>query len=54
MHKVASYILSLQGSNPPNGKAPQGDLYVPEQDNTVPEAEMGADSTSQAETIGMN
>ena len=30
MHKVASYILSLQGSNPPNGKAPQGDLYVPE------------------------
>jgi len=27
MQKVASYILSLQGSNPPNAKDPQGDLY---------------------------
>ena len=24
---VASYILSLQGTNPPNAKEPQGDLY---------------------------
>jgi cytochrome c oxidase cbb3-type subunit 3 len=29
MQKVASYILSLQGTNPPNQKAPQGDLYDP-------------------------
>jgi cytochrome c oxidase cbb3-type subunit 3 len=29
MQKVASYILSLQGTNPPNQKAPQGDLYEP-------------------------
>jgi cytochrome c oxidase cbb3-type subunit III len=29
MQKVASYILSLQGTNPPNAKAPQGDLYDP-------------------------
>lgn len=27
MQKVASYILSLQGTNPPNAKEPQGDLY---------------------------
>jgi cytochrome c oxidase cbb3-type subunit 3 len=27
MQKVASYILSLQGSNPPNAKDPQGDLF---------------------------
>lgn len=27
MQKVASYILSLQGSNPPNAKDPQGDLW---------------------------
>lgn len=27
MQKVASYILSLQGSNPPNAKEPQGNLY---------------------------
>jgi cytochrome c oxidase cbb3-type subunit III len=25
---VASYILSLKGTNPPNGKAPQGEKYV--------------------------
>jgi cytochrome c oxidase cbb3-type subunit III len=38
---VASYIKSIHGTNPPNGKAPQGDLY----------SEGGAvksDSTSQA------
>ena len=29
MQKVASYILSLQGTNPPNQKAPQGNLYEP-------------------------
>ena len=27
MQKVASYILSLQGTNPPNAKDPQGDLW---------------------------
>lgn len=27
IQKVASYILSLQGSNPPNQKEPQGELY---------------------------
>jgi cytochrome c oxidase cbb3-type subunit III len=26
IQKVASYILTLQGTNPPNGKAPQGEL----------------------------
>jgi cytochrome c oxidase cbb3-type subunit 3 len=26
---VASFVLSLQGSNPPNAKAPQGDLFEP-------------------------
>jgi len=27
IQEVASYILSLQGSNPANGKAPQGEVY---------------------------
>lgn len=27
MHKVASYILSIQGTNPPNAKEPQGEIY---------------------------
>lgn len=31
MQKVASFILSLQGTNPPNAKAPQGEIYEPEE-----------------------
>lgn len=30
IHQVSSYILTLQGTNPPNPKAPQGEKYVPE------------------------
>lgn len=30
MHQVASYLLTLQGTNPPNPKEPQGELYEPE------------------------
>lgn len=30
IHKIASYILSLQGTNPSDGKAPQGELWVPD------------------------
>jgi cytochrome c oxidase cbb3-type subunit 3 len=26
---LASFVLSLQGTNPPNAKAPQGDLFTP-------------------------
>lgn len=37
MQKVASYILSMQGTNPPNGKAPQGNLYEPEDELTMNE-----------------
>jgi cytochrome c oxidase cbb3-type subunit 3 len=28
MQEVASYVLSLQGTNPPNGKAPEGAAYT--------------------------
>jgi cytochrome c oxidase cbb3-type subunit 3 len=28
MQKVASYIKSLKGTNPPNAKEPQGDLWT--------------------------
>lgn len=44
MNEVASYILTLVGSNPPNQKAPEGELY--EGDTTPP-----ADTTN---VIGMN
>ena len=42
MQKVASYILTFQGTNPPNAKEPQGDLYEPE-------SNMETDSTQQAD-----
>jgi len=32
MQAVSSYILSLQGTNPPNAKEPQGELYIPKVD----------------------
>jgi cytochrome c oxidase cbb3-type subunit 3 len=28
IQQIASYVLSLQGTNPPGGKAPEGELYV--------------------------
>jgi cytochrome c oxidase cbb3-type subunit 3 len=34
MHKTASYILTLVGTNPPNGKEPQGEKLQVE--NTMP------------------
>jgi len=30
IQEVASYILSIHGTNPPNPKAPQGNIYIPE------------------------
>ncbi|MFN7119407.1 MAG: cbb3-type cytochrome c oxidase N-terminal domain-containing protein [Saprospiraceae bacterium] len=48
MQRVASFILSLHGTNPPNGKEPQGEKF---QASPTP-----SDSTAaqQAQTIGMN
>jgi cytochrome c oxidase cbb3-type subunit III len=31
IQEVTSYILSLQGTNPANGKAPEGEKYMPEE-----------------------
>lgn len=32
IQNVSSYLLTMQGTNPPNGKAPEGDLYVPKKE----------------------
>jgi cytochrome c oxidase cbb3-type subunit 3 len=32
MRDVSSYIITLAGTNPPNAKAPQGEVYQPEAD----------------------
>ena len=35
MEQVTNYILSLQGTNPPNPKAPEGKEYIPNVSETV-------------------
>ena len=41
IQKIASYILTLQGTNPPDAKAPEGDKYVQE----------GAEESSEEATV---
>ncbi|MEQ8302406.1 MAG: cbb3-type cytochrome c oxidase N-terminal domain-containing protein [Cyclobacteriaceae bacterium] len=41
IQNVSSYILTMQGSNPPNPKAPEGELFKPQL-----QEEMPADTTS--------
>lgn len=55
MAQVSSYILSLQGTKPPNAKEPQGELYEPEgatseEDTTSEGNENPADSTDKPTT----
>lgn len=42
IQKVASFILTLEGTNPPNQKEPQGDLY----EEVAPQAQPTPDSTA--------
>jgi cytochrome c oxidase cbb3-type subunit 3 len=37
MQQVSSFIISIQGTNPANAKAAQGELYVPEETKTAEE-----------------
>lgn len=48
MAQVTSYILSLQGTNPSNGKAPEGTLYTAQADTTSAAAAILPDSTATA------
>ena len=47
MQAVASFILTLQGTNPPDAKGPQGELYAPE-------TEPSETDSLQTENISMN
>ena len=38
MHQVASFILTLVGTDPPNPKAPEGELYTPGEETKNSEA----------------
>lgn len=48
MQNVASYIMTLRGTNPPNAKAPQGELYVPDAEGTE-EKEVVADTLQMSQ-----
>lgn len=53
LHRVASYVMSLQGTNPPNPKEPQGEIWTPEnEDEATPEGE-GTEAT-ESEEMSMN
>lgn len=47
MQRVASYILTLVGTNPPNPKDPEGELYQPTE-------EKATDETVADDQLGMN
>jgi len=46
MLQVASYILQFQGTNPPNAKEPQGELYTPEGETPADSTATPADTSS--------
>ncbi len=48
MRNVASYVLTLQGTNPPNAKAAQGDLFEEVQEPEAP-AEESTDEGEESE-----
>lgn len=46
MQKVASYVLSLKGSNPQDPKAPEGEIWVDENANETTTVTIAQDSTA--------
>jgi len=45
MQEVASYILSMQGTNPPTGKPPEGNLYSDSTQTAIDSAKIKTDTT---------
>ena len=51
MQKVASYVLTLQGNNPENAKAPEGDLWKPEGGMEEAPADSTVSDSTAAEAV---
>ena len=49
IQKVASYVLKLGGTNPADGKAPEGEIWTPEEEATGDEGEAASDSTQTSD-----
>lgn len=50
MQQVASYVISLQGTNPPNAKDPQGEIW---EEESMQEGEESASDTASSEMAMM-
>ena len=44
MRAVSSYVMTVEGTNPPNAREPQGEKYVPEEEAVSEEATVESDS----------
>lgn len=52
MQDLSSYIISIQGTNPPNAKEPEGEKYVPEESEPAPsEGENAAEDSESTENV---
>lgn len=51
MAQVSSYIVSLRGTNPPGGKAPEGDLYSPKEAAASDSTNTPADSLKNVPAV---
>ena len=45
IQEVISFVMTLHGTNPPNGKGPEGELYVPEKKEGGDSTKTSTDST---------
>ena len=54
IEEAASYVMSLHGTNPPNGKPPQGDLYVPPPPDTSKTKEKAPGDSTKTDTSKVN
>jgi cytochrome c oxidase cbb3-type subunit 3 len=50
IEEAASYVMSLHGTNPPNGKPPEGNLYVPPPPDTSKTKEKAPGDTTKTDT----
>ncbi|RAR50964.1 cbb3-type cytochrome c oxidase N-terminal domain-containing protein [Flavobacterium lacus] len=50
LQKVASYVLSMQGTNPPDAKPAEGDIWV---DENAPKTEVVSDSTKTVAEVAI-
>ncbi len=51
MSEIASFVKTLKGTNPPNGKAPQGDIYAEDTPGGAASAESLSANKSDSSTV---